>query len=430
MALDDSAAVFTCEVITSNCFFSMASPVREEEKDDHCRIGEEETLQGKIYSIGEEETLQGKLLGAHGPVLYCPFGKKSSGECKVVPPVIRLSIFGIVPFVKYGANSITGTDVDVVKIIAHYWGSKLTLRPEPNWFIFKNDTLVDGTYFSVANDRSDIGAGQITLNDRRYNTFETTTTIYPQQFVVISLVPKPYKPILNLLHPFPFVVWSSYMGSFLAMTLVSLILHFHYHRGRAWENLRSKYLGIFRSVVAQGVDPRDFVIRRSEFVIFVTWAIACVFMTFAYTCNLRANLMAVALQKPVDTENDIIERNIPVYFPENTYLTQAFTTSPLEIQRRIGEEAVKNNRFFKIVGGTGDPIVAKKIVDEGGAFVSTDMTMLANMAILERLFNGTLPFRIGRHQIFPSEFTIMVIKRGHKDFWVETNKVIDRLKEG
>ena len=47
------------------------------------------------------------------------------------------------------------------------------------------------------------------------------------------------------------------------------------------------------------------------------WSFFSLFITMFYNCNLRANLIAVDYEKPVDSANDILDRGQTIYMPRD-----------------------------------------------------------------------------------------------------------------
>ena len=47
--------------------------------------------------------------------------------------------------------------------------------------------------------------------------------------------------------------------------------------------------------------------------VFQSWMVVSFFLLAFYECNLRANLVVVEYEKPIDTEQDILDRGVELH---------------------------------------------------------------------------------------------------------------------
>ncbi len=64
------------------------------------------------------------------------------------------------------------------------------------------------------------------------------------------------------------------------------------------------------------------------------WLAYCLFVLAFYECNLRAHLMAKTYEKPVESEQDILDLNKRLFLPRGTHYPGLFKDSPFPEQRK------------------------------------------------------------------------------------------------
>ena len=76
------------------------------------------------------------------------------------------------------------------------------------------------------------------------------------------------------------------------------------------------------SVLIAAMDPRLF--KRAPLALkalFQTWIVVAFFLVAFYECNLRANLVVVQYEKPIDTEQDILDRGVELHISRVTFIS-------------------------------------------------------------------------------------------------------------
>ena len=58
----------------------------------------------------------------------------------------------------------------------------------------------------------------------------------------------------------------------------------------------------------------------------------------SYECNLRAYLMSVDFERPVDTDQDMLDQKVKFYLPLGTPFLHTYLTSPIRAQREVGKQ--------------------------------------------------------------------------------------------
>ena len=67
------------------------------------------------------------------------------------------------------------------------------------------------------------------------------------------------------------------------------------------------------------------------------------FILSSYECNLRAFLIAVDLERPIDEETDLIIKGQKMWLPTGTPFLDFYKYSPFAVQRILGWDADRNN---------------------------------------------------------------------------------------
>lgn len=62
------------------------------------------------------------------------------------------------------------------------------------------------------------------------------------------------------------------------------------------------------------MDPRLYTRAPTSMkAVFQFWIVVAFFLIAFYECNLRANLVVVEFEKPIDTEQDILDRGVELH---------------------------------------------------------------------------------------------------------------------
>ncbi|CAM6054921.1 unnamed protein product [Sphagnum tenellum] len=238
--------------------------------------------------------------------------------------------------------------------------------------IDKSGRMWSGVIGKVMNQTSQMGIGDIAINEKRHNVVEFLRLLYPIDTYFVTVKPRPYLSYWNMLRPFTSSVWICILTSLLAATLVLSLLTL----------LRQKWMdSVFRAQVREAKSQTRL------------WNLARLrLLLLRCQLPLQPPLIphAVQYEKPIDSEEDVIEQNRGVFL---------LTGSALEAE----------------------------ILHHGHVTMNTRERALVAVAEAERRY-GYRPFRLGKKVIFHLYAGFVIPKN---TFWNnEINAVISPLIEG
>ena len=101
----------------------------------------------------------------------------------------------------------------------------------------------------------------------------------------------------------------------------------------------------------------------------ISWTVVAMWLVMAYECNLRAYLMSVDFEPEINTDKDIFDQGVKLYFAREGAETidALYQVSPLPEQRALYKEAKENeeDRFFTFDRGTVPFRIEDRIASEG-----------------------------------------------------------------
>ena len=146
---------------------------------------------------------------------------------------------------------------------------------------------------------------------------------YDMAFLFGSRKPIPLMTFNNILTTFNPNVWIAFFSS-LAIFAISFAFVYHvYESSEAFKKhklngyLSTKWDFFLKTFFAfYEPDPIPWFpkLTSGRFLLWL-WILFCNFMVFFYQCNLRASLIAVSYEKPINTIEDVLERNKPMWVP-------------------------------------------------------------------------------------------------------------------
>ena len=77
---------------------------------------------------------------------------------------------------------------------------------------------------------------------------------------------------------------------------------------------------------------------NTSFFLLSAWMAFVFIITSSYECNLRAYLMAVDFEPPIDSDADVLRLGRELYFPVGTPLKALYETSPSVVQRALSDK--------------------------------------------------------------------------------------------
>ncbi len=235
---------------------------------------------------------------------------------------------------------------------------------------------MDASGFSlILNPRFRIGTDySLSLNQRK-------------NFLVVK--PPGYKSRTGaLLDPFNMTVWIGLITSFLGMWLSMFLV------GKYAPQLRIGSFETFSTalgmVINEGVPNKYFMLRRgtARKILLLTWLPMACLLSMAYTSNLLASLVKMQQDKPIDTFQEVLALNIPIYFNSKTLAKNLMASSPIPI---VNEAYEKQGKLYDLPDAEVFQF-AEDTIASGGAFDNIEMRMHGNKH----------QWRIGKHLSFYS----------------------------
>ena len=98
----------------------------------------------------------------------------------------------------------------------------------------------------------------------------------------------------------------------------------------------------------------------------ISWVLFVLVIQTSYECNLRAYLMKVDFETPVDSEQDLLDKGWKLWLPKGGVFEYMFIISPKEALRKVGHQVIDNEQFFFYDQQGLTPIdLEKRIISEG-----------------------------------------------------------------
>ncbi len=84
------------------------------------------------------------------------------------------------------------------------------------------------------------------------------------------------------------------------------------------------------------------------------WSIFSVFFTSFYTCNLRANFVSPLLERPLETIEEAVEMEFPIFLPDLPPTINFFIHHPVLAYRKLFEISQRKGTIYAIGGLTNE----------------------------------------------------------------------------
>lgn len=158
---------------------------------------------------------------------------------------------------------------------------------------------------------------------------------------------------------------------------------------------------------------------------FMSWIIFVFLLEQNFTCNLRAYLMLVDTEAPVNNIDDLLKAGKRLVIPRRSAITPLLKYSSLPSFQAIFKQISANGDF-------AEPYDSEELtraqLKEGFSKIALDSMMLFQMAKYVRSHDREQPFYQGRDVIFPF-YGGMVVPKG--SIWkADFDAIVRRLKEG
>ncbi|TRY72119.1 hypothetical protein TCAL_00277 [Tigriopus californicus] len=322
-----------------------------------------------------------------------------------VHPVTNYFVIGVTPYIIFDAQTghLGGIDIDLLRIVAQKFQFKPNIRPEKTWGAVIDGKWI-GTVGSVQQGASSLGIGHVSITSDRYQIIDYTEPTYFVEYAQLSPKPKVLNKYANIVAPFSPLVWLCLVGCVAAMGLTMFIHLKGYDQMPFFATLIRKP----QSAIDYMIIPMSMLVTQERMnwfhqldrsssgaLLVLVWSMCALTLNLAYLSNLRASLIAVAYEKPIDTDQQIVEKGDPVYFIRGTSLIDGLKTSPLTVHNQLYDLATKKNSFYDFDGGIPwvalDPVAAS-----GTGFVLTSRHAYDNAKSLFVQRYGDDPFHIAK----------------------------------
>jgi len=162
---------------------------------------------------------------------------------------------------------------------------------------------------------------------------ERSPTISQSEFFFVSRYPKPINSHFLYINPFSREVWTFCLLALLAGLFTTALLSWAFGDSLSMEILFLVATLTNETYLERNLKLHSYFSARNAFVI--TWLPALTLLTMAYCSNLRASLLKVEFEPPIDTFEDILNNNITAFFLSGGGpFEQLMKTSPREVVRR------------------------------------------------------------------------------------------------
>ena len=156
--------------------------------------------------------------------------------------------------------------------------------------------------------------------------FETSAYLTKMEQTFISRAPGPVASFGNLTKPFSTQLWMAICMTIAAISFCVFIAHSMYTSlglaTMAHPEPNQLNFILFPFCKVTEPEPLPWFSRGSggHFLVFL-WTILALLLVMCYQCNLRANLISVEYQKPIDTLQDVLTRSTKIWIGEVTAST-------------------------------------------------------------------------------------------------------------
>ena len=158
----------------------------------------------------------------------------------------------------------------------------------------------------------EVGVGPVAYNPDFAQIVTYLTWIYTHEFVIFSAIPQEVPKWLSLLYPLPPMVWLCFAVSMLFVAIIKYIL--------------SPKQAVYHNDM-QRMDGKRVIVAMSLFTVFM-------FHIF-YENSLESQLVAKEYEQPIDTIQDLLDSELPTYYPGKTAIAKFLVDYPSKAMNQI-----------------------------------------------------------------------------------------------
>ncbi len=173
---------------------------------------------------------------------------------------------------------------------------------------------------------------------------------------------------LTLLEPLNGTTWTMTLVTILCVCIVLIVLN-HFGIGHSLEETRNDLFTIsmvvFGTMINESLPGKLVALKKSALgfnSLIVIWIPCSCLIGMAYQSNLLAFLVKTSKEKPIDTFQDILERDMTVFLPSSTISAQMLKTSKLPLAQEVYQKSFveKNGSYNFTPRGTAPRYVFRE----------------------------------------------------------------------
>ena len=322
--------------------------------------------------------------------------------------VINVSVYGAIPYIVLdvinGKRSLSGVDVEILRALAQKFRFRPNIVGQKTWGSrLENGTWI-GTVGSVQAGDSWLGLGHVSIVHDRYQVIDYSIPTYLVEYGHFSRKPMPISNNLNALKAFDWYIWAALI---VTLALIAAAFYFIY---RMFEKLAMvAKLPFELNKVGHSVDfvllPTSMLVSQenvrwfnkssrasSGSILVIFWAMCCLILHFAYKQNLLSSLVAVEYEKPVDTVQDILDRDEDLWYVAGTSLLDNMRHSPIDNIRKLYAQVVKRNTFFEYTRNLPTDILDDISSTGKGQIIANKAVFKLERQRITEYYDGSFPF--------------------------------------
>lgn len=202
--------------------------------------------------------------------------------------------------------------------------------------------------------------------------------MYSYNSYFVANMPKKTRKVTALLEVFNYSVWIFWSASMLAICVTLLLVNYKHHI----ENDRFLLLTTSYGIMINESIPERLLnidtVKSMQFLL-LTWIPMSFLIGMAYQSNLLALMTKKQLEKPIETFQDIVDRDMTMFMTSTrsrSYTMLKSSPNPT-VRKAFQKGVVENEGIFKYVNDT-IPNYVTKIVEEGKG-VQNVLTIVSNI---------------------------------------------------
>ena len=346
---------------------------------------------------------------------------------------------GAPPYVNIEENGqITGTDREIIRVLQSREGFGIKYVTEWSYMGFEMDEhgqskltgLVGKVYYGEAH----LGSAASLVHTSFYSYVDYIVT-YSYYMHYKTGKPRNLPPYLNLFKPFSATAWIVILLTLIVVSLTFMVLS-HFLNSRNKDDMIRYSFVIIMSQFCQGefiqcyacqllqcfvtVIPTkktfQYETRTGMKLFLITWYIYTFFIHASYDCNLRAYLMHVDSEKPIDTAKDIVDQSRKVYFfsqHDESAMHEALPENTFKYEKLYAKRSYENGYQFAYPEDGYEPAhILRLMIDEGIVIFSAGIHELRRNSNKDMKRFGYLPFRLSKYptRIHPKYAGLVIAK--------------------